>query len=264
MGSPVSEAGRDADEGPVHRVRISQAFYLGKYEVTVGEFRRFVAETGYHTTAEQHAEQGCRTLENPTRNKWGWTANRTWQDLEYKVEAHQPVVCVSWHDAQAYVRWLREATGEEYRLPTEAEWEYAARAGTQTGYHFGDKAVEICQYGNVADTTQLPNGNVWSNRVDCNDGHVYSAPVGSYRPNRWGLYDVHGNVWEWVQDCWNSSYAGAPGDGQAWETGNCSRRVLRGGSWSSVPRVLRSAFRFRYTADNRGSSYGFRIARSLP
>ena len=256
----------DDDEKPAHEVRIGGNFALGRYEVTVGEFRRFVESTGYRTEAERDADQGCRTREfsDPGRDGWDWTSGRSWWNLEYTVEERQPVVCVSWNDARAYVSWLSEETGEGYRLPSESEWEYAARAGTTTRYHFGNDADRLCEYGNVADRTELPNGNRWRTRAECSDGAVYPTTVGSYRANGFGLHDMHGNVWEWVQDCSHGSYEGAPGDGSAWTSGgSCGRRVLRGGSWSNAPRNLRAAYRNWLDGGYRNVNVGFRVARTL-
>ena len=262
------EMGCDAEdcedrEKPVHRVSLGADFALGVYEVTVAEFRRFVERTGYRTDAEKDAGKGCRTMEIMSRTKWDWTPGRSWRNLEYAVEDRQPVVCVSWNDAKAYVAWLADETGAAYRLPSEAEWEYAVRVGTRTRYHFGDEPERLCDYGNGADGTKLPNGRSWNEAADCEDGAVYPTAVGSYRPNAFGLYDMHGNVWEWTEDCWNGNYEGAPSDGSAWLSGDCGRRVLRGGSWSSNPGNLRAAIRFRFTTGNRLSNSGFRVARTL-
>ena len=217
MGSPSGEEGRRDHEGPVRTVNISKRIAMGRYEVTVGEFRHFVKSSGYQTEAERNTggSQGCRTLENTTRNKWDWTPGRSWLDLEYTVEEDQPVVCVSWNDARRYIEWLNEETGGGYRLPSESEWEYAVRAGSVSRYHFGDDESELCRYGNVADTTELPNGHVWTTKANCSDGAVYPMAVGSYRPNAFGLYDMHGNVLEWVKDCLHINYEGAPTDGRA-------------------------------------------------
>ena len=263
MGSPSWEQGRNDNEGPVHDVTFGAPFAMGVYEVTVAEFGRFVDEAGYRTTAERDPENGCWTLENPTRNKWEYTAGRSWRELEYEVEGRQPVVCVSWDDAQAYVGWLRGVTGLAYRLPSEAEWEYAARAGSGTRYHFGDDEAQLCAYGNVADETPMPNGSTWTNKAACSDGAAYPTRVGAYRPNAFGLYDMHGNVWEWTEDCWNGSYEGAPADGSVWKTGNCSERVLRGGSWNFKPSFLRAAYRNGTSTGDRSGNYGFRVARTL-
>ena len=165
----------------------------------------------------------------------------------------QPVVDVSWEDAQQYVRWLSRETGEGYRLLSAEEWEYMARAGTQTGRYWGNDESRQCSYANGDDDD-----------VECSDGFESStAPVGSFRANAWGLYDVLGNVWEWTEDCWNDDYSGAPADGSARRTGDCSHRVLRGGSWDDWPGNLRSANRYWFSAGNRDSGLGFRVARTI-
>ncbi len=205
----------DSDERPVHEVTIRQGFYLGKYEVT---------------QAQWEAVMGS----NPSR---------------FSGCGDCPVERVSWVDAQVFIRKLNEMEGENrYRLPSEAEWEYAARAGSGTVYSWGNE--------------------IGNNRANCRgcgsrwDGEK-TAPVGSFPANAWGLHDMHGNVWEWVQDCWNGNYEGAPVDGSAWESGACSARVLRGGSWSYVPRYLRAAGRVGLTSGDRYSHFGFRIARTV-
>ena len=216
MGSPESEKGRGSDEVPQHRVTIPAPFAAGVYEVTFEEWDACVGDGGCG---------GYRPYD------WGWGRGR------------RPVIEVSWEDAQAYVEWLSVKTGEEYRLLSEAEWEYAARAGSRTRYSFGDGITPSdANYGGNIGKTQR---------------------VGSYRANGFGLYDMHGNVYEWVQDCWNGSYAGAPNNGDAWEKGDCSRRVLRGGSWNFISSFLRSASRNRYRSGNRDPNNGFRVARTL-
>ena len=258
-------SGQDCyDNGlPVHEVMIGRDFAMARYEVSVGEFRRFVEATGYRTDAERDADRGCRTREFLDRDTWDWTPERHWLNLEYEVEDGQPVTCMSWNDAQAYVEWLSRETGEAYRLPSESEWEYAARSGTTTRYHFGNDAARLCEYGNVADRTELPDGGSWNDAAPCNDGAVYPTSVGRYRENDFGLHDMHGNVWEWLEDCWNESYGGAPSDGSGWLSGDCERRVLRGGSWLTFPGFLRSASRFRDTTGGRSNVIGFRVARTL-
>ena len=210
----------DDDEKPVHSVTVP-AFSMGKYEVTVGQFRRFVEATGYRTDAERNADgnAGCRTY---TGDGWSWTSGRSWRNPGFSVGDDHPAVCVSWNDAEAFVEWLAAQTGKAFRLPTEAEWEYAARAGSTTKYHFGNSESQLCRYGNHADSS---TDFSWRNE-SCSDGvGKRTATVGRYQPNSYGLYDMHGNVWEWVADCWNDSYAGAPSDGRAWELGDCSQRV---------------------------------------
>ena len=240
-------------EKPVHRVSID-AFLLGQTEVTVGQFRAFVKASGYKTETEQG--DGCYVYED---GSWDERSNANWRNPGFKQSDEEPVVCLSWNDTQRYIEWLSAKTGEQYRLPTEAEWEYAARAGSETKYFFGNSTSDFCRYANgAANETDFS----WRNE-DCRDGYKRTAPTASFTANAFGLYDMHGNVWEWTQDCWNSSYQGAPSDGTAWLSGECSRRVLRGGSWSNIPNGLRSANRGYITTGDRYSFFGFRLARTL-
>ena len=228
MGSPASEEGRYDDEGPQHRVTISQPFAVGRYEVTFSEWDACVSAGG---------------------------CNRHRPDDEGCGRGRRPVMNVSWDDAKSYVSWLSRKTGKRYRLLTEAEWEYAARAGTTGPFHFGNTiSTDRANYdGNY--TYGPGRKGVYREKT---------VPVGSFPANRFGLHDVHGNVWEWVEDCWHDSYAGAPSDGSAWTTGGeCSDRVLRGGSWIHSPRYLRSAFRVGYGTGVRYDVNGFRVARTL-
>ena len=263
----------DEDERPVREVRIGRGFALGRHEVTVGQFRRFVLATGHRTDAEQGSDKGCKISTRPTRRDcrpgfcglWGFNSHLYQEGFKYPIEDDQPVTCVSWRDAQAYVGWLSERAGKPYRLPSESEWEYAARARSETKYHFGNDEARLCAYGNVADEARLlfDRNRVWANKAPCRDGAFYPVRVGSYQANAFGLHDMHGNVWEWVQDCKNGNYQGAPRDGSAWENGDCSRRVLRGGSWLSGPGGLRSAFRFGHITRYSFNDLGFRVARAL-
>ena len=249
MGSPPSDPDRYDDEGPRLRVTIGAAFAVGVYEVTRGEFGRFVSSTG------RSMGDSCWIWEN---GEWKDRSGRGWRNPGLSQEDSHPAVCVSWNDARAYVRWLSGETGASYRLLSESEWEYAARAGTQTRYHWGDSSSSQCRYANGADAS---SGLDWG--VDCDDGYYRTSPVGSFAANSFGLHDVHGNVWEWVRDCWNGSYAGAPRNGSAWESGDCSLRVLRGGSWSNIPWNLRAALRGRGGTGSRDSVAGFRVARTF-
>ncbi len=262
MGSPASEAGRHDDEGPQHRVTIANAFVMGRTEVTVAQFRRFADETGYKTDAEKNTgAQGCRAWEK-LDGRFERRPGRSWRSPGYEQSGTHSVVCVSWNDARAFVEWLSKKTGQQYRLPTEAEWEYAARAGTTAARYWGDDADQACEYANVADQTTHDRSS-WSNKHNCNDGHWFPAPVGSFKPNRFGLFDVLGNVWEWTEDCWNGNYNGAPINGSVCASGNCSQRVIRGGSWNYDPRYVRSAKRNRSASDLRYDHSGFRLARTL-
>ena len=236
-------------EAPVHEVTMARPFAVGVYEVTRGQLARFVAATG------RSMGNACWTYED---GKWKERSGRHWKDPGFRQTDEHPVVCVSWEDAQAYVAWLSRVTGEGYRLLSEAEWEYAARAGTTTARYWGESEAGHCRYANGADAR--PDFD-W--QAGCNDGHARTSPVGSYEANGFGLRDVLGNVWEWVQDCWNNSYHGAPRDGSAWESGNCDVRVLRGGSWYDFPQYLRSADRFEDYSGERAANIGFRVARTL-
>ena len=250
MGSPPHEQGRLDVEGPVHQVRIARPFAVGVYEVTVSEFGRFVEGTGHSTGDSCHLWTGKARGE--MMQGFGW------RNPGFEQGGDHPVACVNWDDARAYAQWLSRSTGERYRLLSEAEWEYAARAGAQTARWWGEGESGQCAHANGADA-----GAGFSWGIGCSDGHSRTAPVGSYRANAWGLHDVLGNVREWTEDCWNEGYAGAPGDGRAWtEQGNCSQRVLRGGSWDGEPMKLRSAIRSRNRV-GRGDDAGFRVARTL-
>jgi formylglycine-generating enzyme required for sulfatase activity len=266
MGSPAGEEGRNDDgrEGPQRTVTIARPFALGRYEVTVGEFKRFVAASNYVTEAERNVgAKGCYVFDD-SGNKWDWQEGRSWRSPGFEQTDRHPVVCVSWNDAQAYVQWLGRQTGQTHRLPSEAEWEYAARAGSSSSRPWGDDPKDACRHGNVADQSRSPSGRTWPSKHECNDGYYFTAPVGSYAPNRFGVNDMMGNAWEWVQDVWHENYSGAPSDGSVWSAGGDPvRRVLRGGSWNFDPQILRSAGRIRATSETRNGFTGFRIARTL-
>jgi formylglycine-generating enzyme required for sulfatase activity len=265
MGSPAAEAGRGVDESPQRQVAIGQAFALGRSEVTVAEFRRFAEESGYRTEAERDTRAlGCSGFiyADPSAGNPGSQAATSWRNPGLAQAESHPVLCVSWNDARAYAQWLSKKTGKRYRLPSEAEWEYAARAGSVAARHWGDDPVQACRFANVADQSRFQTWG-FGQKHECTDGHYFTAPAGGYSPNRYGLYDMLGNVWEWTEDCWNASYAGAPQDGNAWLTGDCAQRVSRGGSWSTVPRFARSATRYRNNTDHRDNLTGFRLARTL-
>ena len=219
----------DEDERPVHAVTVP-AFRMGKYEVTFAQWDACVADGGCG---------GYR----PDDEGWG--------------KGNRPVINVSWDDAQLFIDWLNDKTDGKFRLPTEAEWEYAARAGSTTKYHFGDSESQLCRYANHADdSTDYSNRN-----KSCSDGvGERTAVVGRYLPNSYGLHDMHGNVWEWVQDCWNDSYVGAPTDSSAWTQGDCSRRVYRGGSWYNILGGATSAYRNEGPRTDHYSHLGFRLA----
>ena len=246
MGSPPGEEGRYDDEGPVHRVTTSAPFAVGVYEVTRGEWSRFVARTGYTPGGS------CRTYES---GEWENRTGRGWRNPGFSQSEGHPVVCVNWEDARAYVDWLSAETGSEYRLLSESEWEYVARGGTTGPFHYGSTITPEQANYDGRDTY----GGVGKGRY-----RKRTVPVGSFRSNSVGLHEVHGNVWEWVEDCWHDSYEGAPSDGSAWASGgDCGKRVLRGGSWLIGPSFLRSAYRLRLSPGFRLSYVGFRVSRTL-
>ena len=252
MGSPASEQGRDDEEGPQRRVRVER-FALGRYEVTRGEYAAFAAAT---------RRDGDRCVVYDDRT-YRWSDRASWRSPGYRQTDEHPVVCVSWDDARAYVRWLSAETGRRYRLPSEAEWEYAARAGTSTSRYWGEGPSGQCGNENGADAAARRRFEGYT-VASCNDGREFTAPVGTFAANRFGLFDMLGNVGEWVEDCSHDSYRGAPLDGRAWTSGrDCGRRVSRGGSWASSPRDLRAAARSRPDAGGRLDSLGFRVARML-
>lgn len=257
MGSPDDEEGRYKDEGPRHLVTIEKPFAIGKHEVTRREFEAFIRETGRDMGGD------C----------WYWDSEeskpkkdgaRSWRKPGFEQTDLDPVVCVSWEDAKMYVEWLSDKTGKRYRLPSESEWEYAARGKSRTSRYWGDDASVQCSHANGADETlKTRYSNLRWVVASCRDGFVHTAPVGSLLANGFGLHDVLGNAWEWVADCRKERYVGAPSDGSAWTDGICLGRVLRGGSWSNKPSFLRTAGRFWLPSRLRISINGFRVARTL-
>jgi formylglycine-generating enzyme required for sulfatase activity len=246
MGSSNSEADRFDDEGPQHPVNI-RAFAVGKYDVTRGQYAVFVAAT------RRAIAKDCF---------FAFSKDPSWRDPGYPQSDDHPVVCVTWNDAQAYARWLSRRTGKIYRLLTEAEWEYAARAGSTDAFPWG--ALPSHEYANCGGET--PFTPLASGR----DKWLYTSPVGSFPPNAFGLYDMHGNVFQWVQDCYADSYAGSPKDGSARDSNGCATRVARGGTWGDRASVMRSAARNYAPPDDmtpisnyRSSGFGFRVARSV-
>jgi formylglycine-generating enzyme required for sulfatase activity len=219
MGSPTTEQGRYDNEGPQHKVTIAKPFGVSKYDVTFADWDACVSVGVCSKAADSGYGRGTN-----------------------------PVINVAWDDAKTYVTWLSKMTGQPYRLLTEAEWEYAARAGTATAYYWGD---------------DIGKGNANCKGCGSQWDAQQTSPVGSFRANQFGLYDMAGNVFQWVQDCWHGNYGGAPTDGSAWSSGDCSRRVVRGGSWGSDPRILRAAARIGLTSDSRYDVLGIRVGRTL-
>jgi formylglycine-generating enzyme required for sulfatase activity len=259
IGSPSGDKEASDSEKPPHRVRITRPFYLGVTEVTRGQFRLFVDEEGYRTEAEKDGKGGLGW--NEERKTFEQDPRYTWQNPGFEQTDEHPVVNVSWNDAQAFLAWLSRKEGKTYRLPTEAEWEYACRAGTTTRYYSGDDPEGLAAVGNVADGTAKAKYPNWSLAIAARDGYVYTAPVGRFQPNALGLYDMHGNVWEWCWDWFDADYYKQSPTDDPRGPRRAAYRVLRGGSWRRGPQVARSAFRDKYGPEDRYNSLGFRVAR---
>jgi len=266
MGLPDRPPGPetlDDDARPQHPVTVPGPFYLGKYTITRGEYAAFVRATGPRPPG------ACWTFEMGKAGFFDWKepVDRDWRHPGFPQTPRDPAVCVSAFDARDYAAWLSRETKQTYRLPSEAEWEYAARGGTTGARYWGENAHEGCRYANLADLTYARVAGV--KRLDpeqyvrCSDGFAYTAPVGSFRPNGFGLHDMLGNVWQWTGDPWHDSYAGAPSDGSVWDRdGVPGRQVLRGGSWAFPPADVRADTRFMGVSTMRMNTVGFRLVRA--
>jgi formylglycine-generating enzyme required for sulfatase activity len=266
MGSDHIEAMRGNEmrpEGPIRQVNIAKPFAAGKYEVTNKEFGAFVTATGYKPAA------ACQI--------WGGVdvvPGKTWRDPDYgrPPRESEPVVCVTWLDAKAYAAWLSKTTGKTYRLLTEAEWEYTAKAGSKTIWPWGEDAQRICEFGNAfdkvgrADPRQTNDGGATgAAQAECSDGYAIVAPVGQFKPNAFGVYDTIGNVWEWTEDCSAPGlYPDKPLDGSAVQmAGQCDKRAVRSASWRTRLSRHRPTFRGRDPEPTASNIFGFRIGRDL-
>jgi formylglycine-generating enzyme required for sulfatase activity len=263
MGSPDNERDRNDNEGPQHRVTITRGFAMGVHEVTVAQFRQFVEESRYRTQAETvgnsrvYDEGSARIAE---RDGISWQ-----HDYEgAQARDNDPVIHVDWYDAQAYVSWLSKQTGHNYRLPTEAEFEYAIRAGSVSPYWWGNDRPEELVENLTGGDDESSSGRRWTTGFrNYDDGYWGPAPAASFKPNSLGIYDLAGNVSEWIEDCWHQTYTLAPTDGSAWVNPGCKRRVVRGGYWASSKDQTRSAARISANVNLHGPRVGFRVARDL-
>ena len=270
MGTAVADrlidprTGKPAtNDSPQHEVTIDAPFAIGKYEVTVEEFGVFVTDTGYETVDR------CMAFSKPD----SFTINNdlNWKETGFNQTGDHPVVCVSFFDAEAYAIWLRDKTGETYRLPSEAEWEYTARAGSTTSYHWGTDSAKTCEYANVRSqgAYAISKRQAAADREEgfpCDDGVRQSSATGSYAPNDFGLHDVQGNAWEWVADCNHKDYDGAPADGSAWldepdEETRCPFGVIRGGSYLNLVERSSTTVRAGRPRSGAATNMGFRVTR---
>ena len=253
MGSPDDERGRERVEGSPRRIVVGRRFALGRMEVTVEQFAAFVAATGANVASACHKFDAKIARFAPTEGSF--------RQPGFDVTGSHPVVCVSWHEAQAYAAWLGRRTGKPYRLPSEAEWEYAARAGTTTSYNFGDDEGRLCEHARFADLgSQFP----W--RGGCRSEQTNYGPVhvGAFKPNGWGFFDMHGNAWEWAADCWTADPSEIPSDASAFtRAGACETGVVRGGGWAAAYRRVRSAQRLPVRTTLRYYHMGLRVALTL-
>lgn len=235
MGTPETEVGREPDEGPMHEVTFAKAFAMSRFQITAGEWDSYVKETGVKI-ANGDTRPGRECVASKPR---------------YKQEPRQPAVCMDFADVQAYVAWLSKKTGQNYRMVSEAQREYAARAGSTGPFPFpfdAEGEYSIAKHANTYGPT---------------DGYSFSSPVGSYPPNAFGVYDMHGNVYEWIADCEHPNYVGAPTDGSAWVEPGCESYNIRGNDWGEAPVFSRSGNRNNIYPSTRGDWIGFRVVRDL-
>lgn len=235
----------------VHWVAVRRPIAMSTKPVTTDDFKQFITATG-------RAMRGCDTYDG----KWKSHPDLGWDRPGFSQTSDEPVTCVSWNDAEAYAKWLSAKTGHHYRLPSASEWEYAARAGTDTPRPWGSEDRAACASANVADTSAARRYTGWT-VFPCDDGFVNTAPAGAFKPNAFGLDDMLGNVLQWTEDCWHDTYAGAPIDGSAWVDGDCPRHEIRGASWFSPPANVRLDYRDSFPADYRTSTLGFRLVREI-
>ncbi|MGY1459091.1 SUMF1/EgtB/PvdO family nonheme iron enzyme [Luteimonas sp. A534] len=263
MGATDDDSDAEDNERPRRNLRFERGFALSLNEITVGEFRRFVDATGYRSRAER---RGFSMAYDERSGNFVRRSSVDWRSdfAGAPAAANLPVIHISARDAQAYVDWLAEVSGQRYRLPSEAEFEYALRAGGDTRFPWGDGDPPERAGNLTGGKDRSPGGRGWSNAFkDHDDGHWGPAPVGSFTPNAFGLHDLEGNVSEWVADCWHDSYRRAPASGAAWVNPGCRMQVVRGGAWASSPPQTRSSWRAPSPVDNTNARVGFRVARDI-
>jgi formylglycine-generating enzyme required for sulfatase activity len=269
MGSTPEEAEREGIpaeyapwERPAHAVTFARPFAIARTEITRAQYAAFAQATA------TPPGDGC-SVWDINGNKWDKQVNKNWRDPGYPQTDQHPAVCISWSDAKAYAAWLSGRTGHRYQLQSEAQFEYAARGGQSEPRFWGTRREAACLHANVRDrsgaralTTPEMSANA-SSMHNCDDDYGFSAPVASFKPNPYGLYDIIGNAVEWTADCANDNYRNAPADGSAWISGDCSARLERGGSWIAWPWVARANRRHWTPVENRLNMLGFRVVRSV-
>ena len=262
IGSYEDEIGRKRGERNRVKATISEPFAMAKNEVTLAQYRVFMEETKYKSNQAYYKGEplvGCNYYDGKS---YGYVAEHNWKNPGYPQRETDPVVCVSWTDANAYAQWLSKKTGRVYRVPSAVEFEYASRAGSSTPWYWGTDPAEACDYANVGDRAFA---NKFPTRASfpCTDGYVFTTRVGRFKPNKFGLYDMVGNAWEWTSDCFQNDLTNAPVDGTAWtdnENNECDARTPKGGSWISGISWARAAVRSRDGADYKSFMLGFRVA----
>jgi len=267
MGSPASEPERAKNEDPQRTVSVP-SFAISETEVTRAQYAAFAKDTGRITGG------GCNTV---GQGEWNHDAGASWTDPRFPQGDDHPVVCVSWQDAEDYAAWLARKTGKDYRLPSESEWEYAARGGTTTAYFWGANVDDGCGSANFGDRSlvrgvpgmlevvrkDLASGHMRARLAGCDDGGVFTTAAGRYAANPFGLRDMTGNAWEWIEDCYEDSFDTLPLDGKARTRDDCAWRIVRGGSWDDYPTDVRSASRHQVPPTSKRDDGGFRVARGL-
>ncbi len=247
VGGPIDDTAAHADELPTRNIQVAKSFAIGLWPITRGSFSDFVMDSGFEPKG------GCWSL---TSDGWRQDYGASWQSPGFTQTEHHPVTCVSRRDALAYVRWLSERTGWTFRLPTEAEWTFAAGKVA-----FWDTPQDVCSFGNVNDLTA--KNKVAKAAEPCTDGYMYTSPAGTFAPNTNGLFDMIGNVWEWMADCHNGGYAKLPPDGSPQYTDDCQAYALRGHSWTDPPGPVRLGTRYALPENARQSMVGFRVVMEL-
>jgi len=249
------------DTYPRHLVRITKPFYLGMYPVTKGQFCQFVNDTGYKTDSEKGAILTGALGIDPKTGRGETSAKYSWKNAGFEQSDDHPVINVSWNDAVAFCEWLSRKENKTYRLPTEAEWEYACRAGTDTRYYSGDDPETLARVSNVADAAARVKFPEWTT-ISTDDGYVFTSPVGQFEANTFNLYDMHGNVWQWCSDWYEPEYYGSSPIDNPTGPSSGSARVIRGGAWNALSYYVLSASRRRRTPEYRDIGIGLRVVRT--